>query len=404
MSTRHATLLSGLLLLTATSLFGQQQRWRMATTYFDQGEQEYNRSNWATATAYFDSCLFLIPDHFDALYSRALSREKIGDLEGAINDYGAMIHSRPEFTEAWWSRAQLRYQMGRYDQAYEDFYALLSLPEDETNAIFFRERYPDGGVSGVSTLETMRAEVFNYLGLTTDKLEKWDISISHFDDAIALNPDRTDYYINRSQAFEQKGDLTSAEIDLERAISKDPTNTLAKYNLARIQEENASGQKLVTTYDAIIKDQPGFSEAFAKRGLAKMQIGDLHGALIDYDSAIFYKSDDPLLWLNRGIIRTRLTDLPGAFSDLSKALDLRPDLDQAYLNRGNVLMKMERFNEAILDYDRALLYYPEMASAYYNRGIAHYNTLEKDLACKDIRRALELGMDQAKSTLDRMCN
>jgi hypothetical protein len=41
--------------------------------------------------------------------------------------------------------------------------------------------------------------------------------------------------------------------------------------------------------------------------------------------------------------------------------------------------------------------------AHYNRGIARYNSGDKDGACIDIRKALELGFEQAEGTLKRMC-
>ena len=75
-----------------------------------------------------------------------------------------MIHLQPEFTEALWNRAVLRYQIEHYELANEDFYKLLELPENETNAIYFTQKYPDKGVSGVGTLETMRAQIYNYSG------------------------------------------------------------------------------------------------------------------------------------------------------------------------------------------------------------------------------------------------
>jgi len=383
--------------------YSQQSPHETAEEYFELGENEYRKSNWITAESFYDSCLAIVPNHFDAHYSRAIARENSGNLEGAISDYGILVHLNPEFTEGWWARGQLRFQIQHYAQAYEDFYALLRLPEDETNAVFFRRRYPDEGVSAIATLETMRSEIFNYLGLTAEKLDQDAVAILHFDKAVELDFDNADYYVNRSWVYEKMGSLESAKIDLERAIQIDPDNTLAKYNLARIQEANASHDQLIATYDDILIDQPGFSEAFAKRGLAKMNTGDFEGALSDYDSAIYYKSDNALLWMNRGIIRMQTADLPGAFSDLTKAIELRPSLEEAYLNRGNALMKLKRYDEAVLDYDRALLYYPELAMAYYNRGVAQYNMAEIELACKDIRRAVELGMPQAERTLERMC-
>ncbi len=376
---------------------------KIAESYFRQGETAFKKDNLMLAEAYYDSCIFILPTHFQAHFSRAIARENTGYPEGAISDYSVLIHLNPEFTEALWSRAVLHYRLQHYDLARQDLYTLLRLPEVETNAVYFQQRYPDNGVSKVATLKTMKAQIYNYLGMVAKKLTQYDQALEHFDAALYLEPDNADILVNRAQTFETVGNIASAKKDLQTALSVQPDNSLAKYNLARLQEKSASYNELIDTYSSIIQATPAFPEAYAKRGLARMNNGDLKGALSDYDSAILYGSEDPVLWMNRGILQLKSDNPDEAYSDLSKAIGLRPDMENAWMNRGNALMKLKRYEDAVRNYDMAIMYYPDFAMAFYNRGIARYNLQQKAEACNDIKKAINLGMEQAASTLRKMC-
>ena len=399
------SLLFSIMLMTATLCAWSQavKPKKEAEYFFKLGEAAFITDKLMLAEAFYDSCIFISPTHFQAHFSRAIARENTGNPEGAIIDYSILIHLNPEFTEALWSRAVLHFQLHHYELADHDFSKLLKLPEVETNAVYFQQRYPDSGVSKVATLKTMRAHIYNYLGMVANKLAQYDQAFDYFDEALSIEPDNADILVNRAQTFETVGNLTSAKKDLRTALSIHPDNLLAKYNLARLQEESTSYNDLIDTYSSIIQDTPGFPEAYAKRGLARMNNGDLNGALSDYDSAILYGSGDPVLWMNRGILKLKLSNPDGAYSDLSKAIELRPDLENAWLNRGNALMKLKKYEDAVQNYDVAIMYYPDFAMAYYNRGIARYNQQHKEIACHDIKKALELGMEQAESTLRKMC-
>ena len=211
------------------------------------------------------------------------------------------------------------------------------------------------------------------LGLVNYELNNFELALAHYSNAFRNDSLHSDILVNRSQTYEALGVRDYAINDLKMAIRLDPNNSVAKYNLARVQEIEGKQEELVDTYTSIIEDSPYFSEAYAKRGLAKMNSGDLAGALQDYDSAIFHDKKDPIIWLNRGIIHMRLGYNDHAFADLTMAIDLKSDLEDAYLNRGNVHMKLKRYDQALKDYDAAIFYYSEYAMAYYNRGITNYN-------------------------------
>ena len=56
----------------------------------------------------------------------------------------------------------------------------------------------------------------------------------------------------------------------------------------------------------------------------KKQLGDLRGAMTDYDKAIGLNPDDPRIWSKRGLIRLRLGNFQGATEDHEKSIQLEP--------------------------------------------------------------------------------
>lgn len=392
-----------IVLLTISSFVSAQTYQREAKAHFKLGEKYFTEGSWMKAIQQYDSCVSIQPLGFDAYYARAIAKERIGDKPGAITDYSIMIHLDPEFTESYWNRSILYYETEFYDLANADLYSLLQIPENETNAIYFITRYPDDGVSGISTLESMQSQVYNQLGLCAFKMKNYQLSVSHYTDALELEHNNPDVLVNRSLSYEAMNQFGFASNDLQLASQLDPDNTLVAYNLARIEEAQGNKSKIISTYTTIIERNPGFAEAYAKRGIAKLQAGDLQGARSDYDSAILHSPKDELMWINRGIIQHRMRNYHPAFADFTKAIELSPADEVAFFNRGNTLMSLEQFDKAINDYNSAIKYDPSNAMSYYNRGIAFHRISELDLACLDLETARKLGVEKAKITIEKMC-
>lgn len=60
------------------------------------------------------------------------------------------------------------------------------------------------------------------------------------------------------------------------------------------------------------------------------------------------------------------------------------------------------YRSAILDYNAAINYDPEFAEAYYNRGLSRFYMKDKNKALDDMRKAGELGIQEAYSIIKRM--
>ena len=98
--------------------------------------------------------------------------------------------------------------------------------------------------------------------------------------------------------------------------------------------------------------------------------------------------------VNRGILRGRMGDLRGALADYDRAISLDPEQAEAYANKGGLALKREAWNEALTLFDIALAKQtkrPEIA--FYGRGIAHEMMGNVANAYADYKRAAELAPD-----------
>lgn len=98
-------------------------------------------------------------------------------------------------------------------------------------------------------------------------------------------------------------------------------------------------------------------------------------------------------WNNRAVARVRLGDLNGAVRDYNRAIELAPTDGELYFNRGNALVAAGQYREAILDYDRAIQLVPSYARAIFNRGTAYALAGQPDAARRDWRAAIQLEGD-----------
>lgn len=98
---------------------------------------------------------------------------------------------------------------------------------------------------------------------------------------------------------------------------------------------------------------------FSNRGDLKKKLGDLKGAIADYDEALRLLPGNSTLYSNRGLYKHELGDLDGAIADYAKAVELEPksvefraSLSFAKRNRGD-------YAGAIAELDRIIAVAPE---------------------------------------------
>ena len=89
-----------------------------------------------------------------------------------------------------------------------------------------------------------------------------------------------------------------------------------------------------------------------------------------------------LAYLDRG-------DIAHAIADLNQAVALAPDFAPAYQNRGNAWYARGNFGQAIADYDETIKLDPNSPSPYVNRATVRRDLGYTDGALEDYQKAIE---------------
>ena len=169
---------------------------------------------------------------------------------------------------------------------------------------------------------------------------------------------------------------------------------LEAYKLAIYYYSEAIRQKA-------IRQKQSYPEAYAYRGLAKTQLGQLSEAIIDFDAAIRLKPDYANAYANRGVSKINLKQYFAALTDFDAAIRLKPDYANAYYNRGIVKAQLGQPSKAIIDFDAAIRLKPDYADAYVSRGRAKVNLEQYFAAITDFDTAIRLKPDHARAYFDR---
>jgi tetratricopeptide (TPR) repeat protein len=112
----------------------------------------------------------------------------------------------------------------------------------------------------------------------------------------------------------------------------------------------------ITLLSEVISLEPKNLDAYFFRAIAKHDIGDYAGAIVDYSKIIVLEPDADT-YLNRGNSRYSLDDYEGAKQDYSKAFELDKNLILAKYSLGCVKYDLGDFNGAFLDFNSIIQNY-----------------------------------------------
>ena len=143
----------------------------------------------------------------------------------------------------------------------------------------------------------------------------------------------------------------------------------------------------IELYSQVIDLDSKNLDAYFYRGLAKNDLGDYSGAIVDYSKIILLQPDADTYY-NRGNARYSLKDFVGAKEDYAKAFKLDPNFVDALYSLGCVKYDLEDYEGAIVDFSNLIKMIPTEPKTYYMRASA-YSALKKyALALNDYSLAI----------------
>ncbi|CAK9035908.1 unnamed protein product [Durusdinium trenchii] len=134
---------------------------------------------------------------------------------------------------------------------------------------------------------------------------------------------------------------------------------------------------------------PDCSLAWKQRGLARLQLGDVRGALEDMDMAVQSNPTDARLLEGRAAARYGLRDFEGAVDDVTSALEVESLRPEMWQRRGLASVMLEDYASAAADYDKAVNLDPHDEATWRYRSVARLQ-LDDHRAEDDASQAVKL--------------
>ena len=143
-------------------------------------------------------------------------------------------------------------------------------------------------------------------------------------------------YVNRANAYDDKGDHDRALSDYNRSIEVNPNNASAYFNRALTYARKADYDRAIDDYNRAIALNPKYAHAMVGRAVMYSVKGDYDKAIADYNQAIAIESTYAPAYLNRGRAWAKKNDLQKALADFKKVLELDPSNQSGQQELANV--------------------------------------------------------------------
>ncbi len=196
--------------------------------------------------------------------------------------------------------------------------------------------------------------------ITFSRAGIWQDSFTLWNDVISKHPEASVAYINRGNAWQEKGDYNRAIADYSMAVKAEPNAADAYLNRGLAYFKLESTTLALQDFNQAILLGANDAEAYNSRGLLRASIGQLDMALSDFVQAT---ENDPLYvdaWINQGLMYANVKNYDHAREVLSRAIDLDGTSAKAYYWRGMVKIQLGTVAEACSDFETAVSYgWPE---------------------------------------------
>lgn len=267
-------------------------------------------------------------------------------------------------------------------------------------------------ISFSSYAQTTKEEMsFLLSGLTKFRNKDYHEAISDFNVFLTQYPTGPKSglaYFNRGWSKTILKDYTSAILDYNSALELESQNVL-------YYEFRGNAKSYLEDYDGAIKDflqiqilDPENKTAYYRIGILYKLQGKHFEAIKFFNLALEFNYT-PLsdCYYQRGVAKSNLNDSRGAIMDFTKALEYNPNLPECYYRRGVEKLHLEDRKGAILDITKYIVQSPNGESikfAYSQRGLAKIGLNQKESGCLDFSKSGELGYEDAYDLIKEFCN
>jgi len=177
----------------------------------------------------------------------------------------------------------------------------------------------------------------------------YEDAIEYFTQAMAVDPNYSEYYNDRGSVYLKMGMFEAAERDYRQAIELSPPYPEVWTNLGQCYRAMGRMDEAIHAYTRALDLSPDAMLATVGRAEAQAALDRPKLALADYTRALSIEPDQPLVLAGRAVLHYEAGRLREALEDLDAALELAPDVAELYQNRAVALREVGDRDRAASD-------------------------------------------------------
>lgn len=179
------------------------------------------------ALAYLDRYITLKPENHLAIFLKSDICRKLGRLELATIECRKVVNLQPDYVPALSNLGQFLSDQGFYEEAL--FYLQKGLSIDQS------------------------ADILNNIGVTYERMGKYEDALKTFTEALKLSPKSKDYLINCAIVLEKSGKLEESIFYSNQVLEQDDQNEGAYFGRAACLEKIQKLDESIADYSKVIE-------------------------------------------------------------------------------------------------------------------------------------------------------
>lgn len=180
---------------------------------------------------------------------------------------------------------------------------------------------------------------------------------------------------------------------LTEVISEEPKNLDAYFYRAIAKNDLGDYRGAIVDYSKIIVDYPD-ADTYFNRGNSRYSLKDFTGAKEDYAKAFMLDKNFIDALYSLACVKLDLEEYEGAIKDFTGVIKQVPDNSNTYILRASAYKAIEKLKNALTDYSTAILIEPS-ANNYYNRGTFLMEAKYYKEAHSDLTKSIRLNKNNA---------
>jgi tetratricopeptide (TPR) repeat protein len=221
--------------------------------------ESHNRQSYDSALQDLNVAINEDANLLEAVLDRAAVRIELGQFQGAIDDYDALIKAGKDTDKVHYGRGLAKYYAGDYNEAQSEFEKILdndssnvpatialgtTLYKGQSDIAAADKKFADAAASDATGLALRNRAILAYRQGSAG----YETAHKFYSDAIEKNPGDANLYNERGIVHWMQKDPLGATSDFKAAVERDPSLESAKSNLSQVSKSTALGGN-----DAVLK-------------------------------------------------------------------------------------------------------------------------------------------------------